>query len=51
MEAEKKRSEVKHRAVELWPKFCANLAGTLAVKSQHVKSYLWIFVNCLVGTA
>ncbi|CAE7853733.1 TOP2 [Symbiodinium microadriaticum] len=22
--------------------------GTLAVKSQHVKSYLWIFVNCLI---
>eukprot|EP00439_Symbiodinium_sp_Y106_P014864 s1680_g2.t1 len=22
--------------------------GTLAVKSQHVKSFLWIFVNCLI---
>ena len=25
--------------------------GPLAVKSQHVKSYLWIFVNCLAQLA
>eukprot|EP00913_Durusdinium_trenchii_P012831 g12047.t1 len=25
-----------------------DLAGQLAVKSQHVKSYLWVFINCLV---